>query len=303
MAQFRTRRAPTDGILLIDKPAGCTSHDVVARVRRRLQPNVKKVGHAGTLDPFATGLLLVLVGRGTKLARFFVDLPKVYECTVQFGAASSTGDLTGELSLSGVTTTREAIDDVLPQFLGRIMQKVPMTSAVKVDGERLYKKAHRGEVIETPVREVTIESITVRDFDETAQSLRCQIRCSKGTYVRQLATDIGDLVGTGGYLEQLARTAIGPFQLNAGQPLAEFENAVVARDEGDARIPGLVTLAQALDFLPAVEVPAAQVPAIRNGSHLPSGPSEPVRITYRGELLAIYGPVEGERGIQPLVMM
>jgi tRNA pseudouridine55 synthase len=264
---------------------------------------VKKVGHAGTLDPFATGLLLVLVGRGTKLARFFVDLSKVYECTIQFGAASSTGDLTGELSLSGATTTREAIDDVLPQFLGRIMQKVPMTSAVKVDGERLYKKAHRGEVIETPVREVTIESITVRDFDETAQSLRCQIRCSKGTYVRQLATDIGDLVGTGGYLEQLARTAIGPFQLDAGQPLAEFENAVVARDEGDARIPGLATLAQALDFLPAVEVPAAQVPAIRNGSHLPSGPSEPVRITYRGELLAIYGPVEGERGIQPLVMM
>ena len=107
MAQFRTRKAPLDGVLLIDKPEGFTSHDVVARVRRNLRPNVKKVGHAGTLDPFATGLLVVLVGRATKLARFFVDLPKEYECTVQFGVRSDTGDLTGELAETGVRTTRD----------------------------------------------------------------------------------------------------------------------------------------------------------------------------------------------------
>ena len=110
MAQFRTRKAPVDGVLLIDKPVGPTSHDVVARVRRRLRPTVKKVGHAGTLDPFATGLLVVLVGRATKLARFFVDLPKEYVCTVGFGVRSDSGDLTGELTTTGSTTTREAVE-------------------------------------------------------------------------------------------------------------------------------------------------------------------------------------------------
>ena len=303
MAQFRTRRAPGDGILLIDKPAGCTSHDVVARVRRLLKPGVKSVGHAGTLDPFATGLLLMLIGRGTKLARFFVDLSKEYECTMQFGATSSTGDLTGELAPSGISTTGEEIDDVLPQFLGRIMQTVPMTSAVKVDGERLYKKAHRGEVVETPVREVEIESITERDFDAATQQLRCRIRCSKGTYVRQLATDVGSLVGAGAYLEQLTRAAIGGFRLDKAQSLADFETAIAAREEGDERIPGLVSPTSALEFLPAVEVSAAAVPAVRNGARLSDGPLESVRIMYRGELLGVYGPIEGERGIKPLVMM
>ena len=115
MAQFRTRRAPLDGVLLIDKPEGCTSHDVVARVRRLLRPAVKKVGHAGTLDPFATGLLIVLVGRATKLARFFVDLPKEYVCTVQFGVTSDSGDRTGELVRTGERTTRAAVDEVLPR--------------------------------------------------------------------------------------------------------------------------------------------------------------------------------------------
>jgi tRNA pseudouridine55 synthase len=303
VAQFRTRRAPADGIVLIDKPAGCTSHDVVARVRSLLRPGVKKVGHAGTLDPFATGLLVLLIGRGTKLARFFVDLPKVYECTVQFGAASSTGDLTGELTPTGAQTTSADVAAVLPGFLGRIMQTVPMTSAVKVDGERLYKKAHRGEVVETPVKEVEIDSIEVLDFDEAGQAMRCRIACSKGTYVRQLATDLGAAVGAGAYLEQLARTATGDFALDDAMALSAFEDAVLGRDVGDERIPGLVAPARALEFLPAYEVSAAQVPALRNGGRLSGGPPEPVRIMYRGELLGIYGPVDGEHGLKPLVMM
>ena len=217
MAQFRTRKAPLDGVLLIDKPEGFTSHDVVARVRRNLRPNVKKVGHAGTLDPFATGLLVVLAGRATKLARFFVDLPKEYECTVQFGVRSDTGDLTGELTETGQATTRAAVDEAIPSFLGRIMQSVPMTSAVKVDGERLYKKAHRGEVVETPVKEVEIEAIDVLEFDEAAQTMRCRIACSKGTYVRQLAIDLGEAVGAGAHLEQLSRTAVGDLRLDEAQ--------------------------------------------------------------------------------------
>lgn len=303
MAQFRTRKALLDGVLLIDKPDGFTSHDVVARVRRNLRPNVKKVGHAGTLDPFATGLLVVLAGRATKLARFFVDLPKEYECTMKFGVRSDTGDLTGELTETGGATTRAAVDEVLPRFIGRIMQSVPMTSAVKVDGERLYKKAHRGEVVETPVKEVEIEAIEVLEFDEAAQTMRCRIACSKGTYVRQLAIDIGEAVGAGAHLEQLSRTAVGDLRLEDAQTLPAFETAIEAREPGDEHIPGLVPAAVALQFMPGVELSAAQVTAVRNGARLPGGPQEPVRLTFRGELIAIYGPAEEGNALKLLVKL
>jgi tRNA pseudouridine55 synthase len=303
MAQFRTRKVPLDGVLLIDKPAGATSHDVVARVRRRLRPAVKKVGHAGTLDPFATGLLVVLVGRATKLARFFVDLPKEYECTFQFGVRSDSGDLTGQLGETGRTTTLEEVQQVLPGFLGLIMQSVPMTSAVKVDGERLYKRAHRGEVIETPVKEVEIESIDVLAFDPATQQMRCRIACSKGTYVRQLAIDIGEAVGAGAHLVQLARTATGELHLEDAQSLAAFEDAVTERAPGDERIPGLLAPSAALQFMPALELSAAQVTAARNGARLPGGPPEPVRLTFRGELVAIYGPAEEGHALKLLVKL
>ena len=303
MAQSRTRKAPLDGVLLIDKPEGFTSHDVVARVRRNLRPSVKKVGHAGTLDPFATGLLVVLVGRATKLARFFVDLPKEYECTVRFGVRSDTGDLTGVLTETGARTTREAVEEAIPSFTGRIMQSVPMTSAVKVDGERLYKKAHRGETVETPVKEVEIESIDILDFDEDAQTMRCRIACSKGTYVRQLAIDIGEAVGAGAHLEQLSRTAVGDLRLEDAQTLAEFEAAVQEREAGDEHIPALVPPAIALQFMPGIELSAAQVTAVRNGARLPGGPQEPVRLTFRGELVAIYGPAEEGVALRLLVKL
>jgi tRNA pseudouridine55 synthase len=303
MAQFRTRKTPLDGILLIDKPEGFTSHDVVARVRSRLRPGVKKVGHAGTLDPFATGLLVVLVGRATKLARFFVDLPKEYECTMRFGVRSDSGDLTGELSETGVTTSREAVEAVLPGFIGTVLQSVPMTSAVKVDGERLYKKAHRGETVETPVKEVEIGSIEVLGFDDAAQTMRCRIACSKGTYVRQLAIDIGEAVGAGAHLAQLSRTATGDLLLAGAQSLPAFEEALAAREAGDDHIPGLVPPAVALQFMPGVELSAAQVAAVRNGARLPGGPREPVRLTFRGELVAIYGPADEGNALKLLVKL
>ncbi len=303
MAQFRTRKAPLDGVLLIDKPAGLTSHDVVAHVRRVLRPAVKKVGHAGTLDPFATGLLVVLVGRATKLARFFVDLPKEYECTVQFGTRSDSGDGTGTLVDSGATVTRDQVEAALPRFLGTIMQRVPMTSAVKVDGERLYRKAHRGEVVETPLKEVEIAAIEVLDFDAAAQRMRCRIGCSKGTYVRQLAIDLGEAVGAGAYLSQLTRTATGELRLDDGQTLLAFEGAVQSRADGDERIPGLLAPANALSFLPSLELAASQVLPVRNGARLPAGPQEPVRVMHRGELIAVYGPAEEGRALRLLVRL
>jgi len=276
---------------------------VVARVRRLLRPTVKKVGHAGTLDPFATGLLIVLVGRATKLARFYVDLPKEYVGTLRFGFTSDSGDRTGELERTAKTVTLDEISAVLPRFTGHVTQTVPMTSAVKVDGERLYKKAHRGEVVETPTKEVEISSIEVLDFDDRAQTMLARVVCSKGTYVRQLAIDIGESVGAGAYLEELARAAIGPFRLEDARSLADFEAAVAARDDGDERIPGLLTPGGALPFLPAVEIGVAQVPGVRNGARLPAGPQEAVRVVYRGELLAVYGPAEDGRALRPLVML
>ncbi len=302
MAQYRTRRAPVDGILLIDKPTGLTSHDVVARVRRHVRPVVKKVGHAGTLDPFATGLLIVLVGRATKIARFFVDLPKEYVCTIQFGTTSDTGDLTGALKLTGARTTPEAVETVLPRFLGRIQQRVPMTSAVKVDGERLYKKAHRGETVETPVKEVEISAIEILSFDEVAQAMRCRIACSKGTYVRQLAIDIGEAVGAGGYLHDLSRTAIGDLRVERAQPLAAFEEAVTSLDGPEAGIPGLVPPGRALSFLPSLEIPGAQVPGIRNGVRVPGSTPGAVCLTHRGELVAVYEPADDGRSLRPVVI-
>jgi len=191
-------------VLLCDKPAGATSHDVVAQVRRERRC---KAGHAGTLDPFATGLLLVLLGRATRLQRFLVGLPKTYLATARLGWRSSPGDPDGELTETG------SLPSSLELPTGRVRQRVPMTSAVRVGGERLYRKAHRGEVVETPEREVEVYRAEL--VDSGPGSACYEIECSAGTYVRTLVETLGDA-----YCEQLRRTAIGPFAVeDAGEEL------------------------------------------------------------------------------------
>ena len=179
------------GALLVDKPAGATSHDVVAQVRRErhgVGPK-EKVGHAGTLDPFATGLLIVLLGKATRLQRFLLELPKTYVATAKLGWRSTTGDPDGEL-----TETGDVPDDLaLPT--GEVTQRVPMTSAVKVEGERLYKKAHRGESVETPTRTVTIHRAELLERD--GNEARFEIECSSGTYIRTLVETLGDAYCSG----------------------------------------------------------------------------------------------------------
>jgi tRNA pseudouridine55 synthase len=182
-------------LLLCDKPAGVTSHDVVAQVRRE---RGVKAGHAGTLDPFATGLLLVLLGRATRLQRFLVGLPKTYLATARLGWRSSTGDPDGELTPTG------AVPGSLALPTGTVRQRVPMTSAVRVGGERLYKKAHRGEVVETPERDVEVHRAELLGAD--AEFAHYEVECSAGTYVRTLLETLGDT-----YCSSLRRTAIGPF--------------------------------------------------------------------------------------------
>jgi tRNA pseudouridine55 synthase len=192
-------------VLLCDKPAGITSHDMVLRVRRERDC---KVGHAGTLDPFATGLLLVLLGRATRLQRFLTDLPKTYRARARLGWRSSTGDPEGELS----ETSR--IPESLQLPTGRVRQRVPMTSAVRVGGERLYRKAHRGEEVETPERVVEVYRADLLGTD--GASAEYEIECSTGTYIRTLVETLEDA-----YCEELRRTAIGPFRVeDAGREIS-----------------------------------------------------------------------------------
>ena len=190
------------GGLLVDKPAGVTSHDVVAEIRRE---RGGKVGHAGTLDPFATGLLIVLLGRATRLQRYLLELPKTYRATARLGWRSSTGDPDGEL------TETNQVPERLELPTGEVEQRVPMTSAVRVDGERLYRKAHRGESVETPTRRVTVHRAEL--LESNGEHATFEIECSSGTYIRTLIETLEDA-----YCESLRRTAIGDLRGPRGRP-------------------------------------------------------------------------------------
>lgn len=195
---------PIEGLLLIDKPVGMTSHDVVAAVRGRL--GRVKTGHAGTLDPFATGLLLVMTGAATRLQDRLMQLPKSYETTARLGARSSTGDPEGTIEITGRYPA-----DPPPLPTGEIRQRPPIYSAVKIGGERAYRRARRGESFEMPERIVTVHSF--EQLSRSGQEARFAIRCSSGTYVRSLIADLGDA-----YCLALRRTAIGPFSVADAWP-------------------------------------------------------------------------------------
>ena len=206
-------------VLLVDKPAGKTSHDVVAAIRRE---RGVKAGHAGTLDPFATGLLLVLLGTATRLQRFLVGLPKTYLATARLGWTSTTGDPDGELTETG------AVPAALELPTGTVRQRVPMTSAVRVGGERLYKKAHRGETMETPVRDVQVHRAELRAGGDGFAHY--EIECSAGTYVRTLIETLGDA-----YCSDRRRVGVGPFRIEeAGREVPVAEVARLVPAVGDA---------------------------------------------------------------------
>ncbi|MFB6246950.1 MAG: tRNA pseudouridine(55) synthase TruB [Salinibacter sp.] len=210
---------------LIDKPKGLTSFDVVERVRAG--SGVTKVGHAGTLDPLATGLLIVLVARpATRLQEAFMHLPKTYEGTMRFGERTPSHDAETEVTeradVSGLS--REDIEDVCDQFRGEIQQVPPMYSAVKVDGERLYQKARRGETVERPPRQVQIDELEILDW--ARPEMRFRVSCSKGTYLRSLARDLGEALDVGAHLGALRRTRIGPYAVSSAWPLQALEQAL-----------------------------------------------------------------------------
>lgn len=214
----------TDGILLLDKPAGMTSFGVVARIRRVLSERngmKAKVGHCGTLDPFATGLLILCVGKECKNAGEYMKRDKVYEATIRLGQVSSTADPEGEItSISDHQPKRREIEDILKKFVGDIQQTPPAHSAIKIDGQRAYKLARKGQVVEMPVRTVTIHSLGIVDYNYPELKIRTHV--SSGTYIRSLAQDIGEALQTGAYCTQLRRTKISDWDVAKAQSLEAF---------------------------------------------------------------------------------
>ncbi len=284
----------TGRVVLVDKPIGPTSFDMVRVARRgvgaagraggsqRWSARVR-VGHAGTLDPFASGLLLVLAGQATRLSSLLMGLPKEYDLTVQFGAVSSTADPTGEIAPTGGRVQAEQVLRSLDTFRGRVRQKVPLTSAVKVSGDALYKRAHRGEDVETPEREVMVYDLTMIGFDEEAQTARLLALTGSGTYARVLAEEIGVATAAGAYAASLRRTRIGPFRVENALDSDELESWPQAVGG-----PGVLDLDDALGFLPRQELSPTEARLAENGNQLISAPWPLFRVYAGGTLLAVY---------------
>ncbi|HXY72462.1 MAG TPA: tRNA pseudouridine(55) synthase TruB [Actinomycetota bacterium] len=278
------------GFLLVDKPAGMTSHDAVDQVRRAL--GVRKVGHAGTLDPSATGLLLMASGRATRLLRFVGDLEKEYEGTGVLGVETDTLDADGaavggdpeEAARVGVDELRDA----MAAFVGEIEQVPPAYSAVKVRGERLHRAARRGEAVAAPPRTVRVEAFDLRAFEPPSFEFR--VACSRGTYVRTLVADTGARLGCGAHLTRLRRTAIGPFRVEDARP------------PDDPAAPA--EPAAALGHLARVAVTDEEATAVSHGRLLgPAGIDGPYRVHGPdGTLLGIYHD-EGPKGVPDVVLV
>ena len=208
-----------NGIIIIDKPQEWTSNDVVSRLRRVF--NTRRIGHGGTLDPMATGVLPVFVGRATRGVEFFEHAEKVYETTIRFGLTTDTEDITGKvLTETQVSLTESDLLAVLPKFRGDILQVPPMYSAIKVNGQKLYDLARKGREVERQARPITIHELEMLEF--TGNEARLRVRCSKGTYIRTLCKDIGEALGCGGCMAALRRVEAGEYTLQGSIPLRQL---------------------------------------------------------------------------------
>ena len=262
--------------ILVDKPAGPTSHDVVATCRRAL--GRPRTGHTGTLDPFATGLLVVLVGRATRIAPFVSGLDKTYVAGIRLGQRSESGDPEGPITPGGPPPHEDALRDALAAMVGEIDQRVPALSAVKVDGERLYRRTRRGEEVERPTRKVVVERADLVSYDPMTGDAVVEFRCGSGTYVRQLAADVGEALGCGAYCRDLRRTEVGDLRVSAA----------IAPDEVT---PGCgVDPLDVLVHIARVDLDDVAAGDVRHGRPVPdpSGAGNgPVALASAGSLLAI----------------
>ena len=274
--------AGLDGILIVDKPVGPTSHDIVGLVRRLAA--TKRVGHGGTLDPFASGVLPVFLGRGTRVVEFHLADRKRYRATVCFGASSSTDDLEGELTVAPLPApSQEAVEAALPGLTGPISQRPPAYSAIKVGGRRAYALARAGETVTLAERQVTIHELTMVSWDGSEPDRPIavlDVACSAGTYIRALARDLGELVGSAAYLGALRRTAAGPFPEAEAIPLDTVRAAAAEDPEAIARL--LRPIDTGLERFPEVPLEAIEVEAVARGQFIrPAAGFEPGAERYR----------------------
>jgi tRNA pseudouridine55 synthase len=248
-----------DGILLVDKPQGVSSHDVVLAIRR--MTGLRRVGHTGTLDPHASGLLILCLGRATKFARFFEGLNKSYWTVMQPGIRTDTQDVTGTIISRHHTPlpSRDQIEAVLCQFTGLLQQIPPMYSAIKHQGQRLYQLARQGLTVSRQPREIFVQRLTLLDVRQEGVTLA--VTCSKGTYIRTLCEDIGLALGCGAYMAYLQRCQIGPFYLSQ----ASSHTAIYESAQRGCFADLVIPLADAFDFLPSLLLTAQQYEALRHG--------------------------------------
>lgn len=270
-----------DGVLIIDKPAGITSHDVVDRVRRALK--TRRVGHGGTLDPDATGVLVIGVGRATRLLSYAQAGAKRYRAGARFGITTSTQDASGEVvATSDGRVTEDQLRAALDGFTGAIEQIPPMVSAVKIGGERLYAKARRGEEIERAPRDVFVHKLDLVSFDALEQRADLDVTCSGGTYVRTLVHDVGARLGVGAHLTGLRRIAAGGFAVDEAIAIDEVSPSA------------LRPLVDAVGDMPRVALDAAHADDVAHGRRLPAEIASDipengeVAVLFEGELLGIY---------------
>jgi len=252
----------TDGILLIDKCVGETSHSVVKKTRFAFKgPNRVKVGHAGTLDPFATGLLIVLVGQGTKLSQFIMPGEKVYSATLELGVETDTLDLTGTVVATAAVPymSMERVQEKANQFVGKLRQVPPAYSAVRFQGKRAYQLARKGQAVELEAREITVHSFEILSM--ALPEIRVHIRCSSGTYVRRLASDLGKALGTCGHLRSLRRIKSGPFHVGEALSSAEIGRGVENLSLAERILP----LRDAIPHMGEIVVSAKTAEKVRQG--------------------------------------
>jgi tRNA pseudouridine55 synthase len=277
-----------DGVIVVDKPEGWTSHDVVGKMRRIAK--TKRVGHLGTLDPIATGVLPVVIGKATRLAQFYTRSDKIYEGTVRFGWATRTYDRAGDPmgEKMEIQPGAEEIERHLAAFRGELLQTPPPVSAKKVDGKRAYELARKSVAVELePVR---VQVYELELLEVNGSDARLRVHCSGGTYLRSIAHDLGQAMGCGAHLQELRRIASGEFELDQARTLAQLE--ALAAD--DRLIDALVPAANMLPGFPTVFVDDLTVTLIRNGRNFPASPFRPqassrhVKAVARtGELVAI----------------
>lgn len=270
------------GIICVNKPQGFTSFDVIAKMRGILK--MKRLGHAGTLDPMATGVLPVFAGRATKACDILPDHDKTYEAGFRFGVTTDTQDITGTVTKERpAKVTAEQLEKVLESFRGEIMQVPPMYSAVSVGGKRLYELARQGKEIEREPRAVTIYCLELAGFDESAQSGTLKISCSKGTYIRTLINDIGEALGCGGIMTSLVRTAACGFSLADCVTLEQLQEAA---NSGEGFTKFIKPIESVFADLPSVRLSPAQERMYRNGVKLSL---DKINISENGNTVKVYG--------------